>query len=141
MTDLDRAKELLRNDAASCILCKDEAVFMSDQRGVRFLIDQYHKKRDLSGFSAADKIIGKASALLLVLMGVHAVHASVISEAAIEVFHKAGVSYSFDKRVAYISNRTGTGLCPMEQVVQTLESPSAALTAIEQSIRDMQRQN
>jgi len=96
---------------------------------------------DLKGFSAADKIAGKAAAMLFALAGVKEVYACIMSEQAVEVFLKYGVLYSCDTLVPTIVNRAGTGLCPMEQAVKDIEEPSDALDAIKRALEFLRKGN
>ena len=69
--DLERARTLLsENDNTFCAV-KGQYVVTSQKRGVAPIIDILGNEPDfLTGASAADKVIGKSSALMLVLGGV-----------------------------------------------------------------------
>ena len=65
MTDLELAK---RNLAGHTIcLCKDGKLLTSDKRGISPMMDFIEEGRDVTGYSVADKIVGKAAAFLFVL--------------------------------------------------------------------------
>ena len=89
---------------------------------------------DLKGFSAADKVVGKAAAILYVLLKVEAVYAPVMSEGAISVLAENGISAFYDKKVSRIINRTGDGLCPMEQAVSDVTDPEEGLKKIRERL-------
>ncbi len=55
-----------------------------------------------------DKIVGKASALLLLYLGCKRVHAGILSELAKEVFEANNIEYSFENIVHRISCKTET---------------------------------
>jgi hypothetical protein len=86
-------------------------------RGVKPLVIWLSSGEDFHGFSAADKVIGKATAFLYVLLGVKAVYASVISEGALDVLTKNGIDTQYGCVVEHIINRAGDGICPFEQAV------------------------
>ena len=86
------------------------------------------------GLSVADKIIGKASAMLLCLSGVKDVYAGVLSKAGQEIFEKYGVVYEYGELVDYIVNRKGDGMCPMEMTVKDIDDPAEALEALNRKI-------
>ena len=130
MTDLERAKKQLAESDDTCVLVKGDALYHSGMRGVKFLMRQIDAGIDLTGFSAADKVVGKATAMLFALCGVAAVHAGVISEAAEEMLRRYGIPYTFDVQTERIINRAGTGMCPMEQAVWALDAPADAPDAI-----------
>lgn len=128
--DLTKAIEALNGGNYTCVLCKDNTIYTSTERGVKPLIEWLDGNIDLKGFSAADKVIGKAAAFLYVLLGVKEVYARVISEAAIQIFSENGIAYQYDEFAKNIINRTKTGVCPMEQTVEKISSPDEALTAV-----------
>lgn len=45
-------------------MCKGSTIYISTERGVKPLIDRIDDGTDLQGFSAADKVVGKAAAFL-----------------------------------------------------------------------------
>ena len=134
MTDLIRAKELLAAGEHTCVLCRGEQTLTSDLRGVAPLVEWLTAGVDLSGYSAADKVVGKATAFLYVLAGVVAVHAPVVSDAAAQVLEQHGVALTFGQRVRAIRNRAGTGRCPMESAVQNITDPNEALGVIRETL-------
>lgn len=111
-------------------------VFTSHERGVKPLL--YLLTSDatfLRGASVADKVVGKAAALLMALGEIKEVHTGIISEPAIEVFENHNITYSFDKKVKRIVNRTGDGLCPMETLCIDVENPREAFEKIRDFIK------
>lgn len=130
MTDMERAKKQLAESDDTCVLVKGDVLYHSGMRGVKFLMQQLDAGVNLTGFAAADKVVGKATAMLFVLAGVVAVHAGVISEAAEAMLNRYGIMYTFDTRTERIINRAGTGMCPMEQAVWALDDPADAPDAI-----------
>lgn len=137
MHDLDRAKELLHTGAYTCVLCKGSAVYTSTLRGVAPMLAYLTNEIDLNGFSAADKVVGKAAAMLFVLAGVKEVYAGVMSRPAAEVLQKYGIKAACGTMAGAIINRTGTGLCPMEQAVKAIEDPQEAFVAIRQKREEL----
>lgn len=128
MTDLEKAKGLLA--AHTCVLCRGKAVYASTKTGIAPMLDWISDGAALNGFSAADKIVGKAAALLFVYAGIEAVFGEVISEAGLAVLKAHRIPCSYGVCVPYIINRTGSGMCPMEETVQDIRDPAAALTAL-----------
>ena len=137
--DLEHAKQLLLAAGTTCVLCKGESVKVSDKRGVSPLVDWIRSGTDLRGYSAADKIVGKAAALLFVLAGVKEVYAPVMSEGAVKTFGRYGVGCHCDQVASMIINRVGTGPCPMEQAVEQIAEPEAALHAIQKTMARLGR--
>lgn len=137
MSDLQKAHDLLRSGSYTCVLCRDEEIHTSQARGVRPLVQWLTFGPDLRGFSAADKVVGKATAYLYCLLGVKAVHALVMSGAAAEVLRKNGIEVTQDKLVENIINRAGNGICPFEAAVWNIHTPEEALPAIRKKMEEM----
>lgn len=125
-SDLTKAVETLESGAYTCVLCKGDRLYTATERGVRPLLLWLHDGTDLKGFAAADKVVGKAAALLYVLLGVRSVYAHVMSKAALETLAKNSIDVHCDRTVEHIMNRAGTGLCPMEETVMDIDDPQKA---------------
>lgn len=121
MSNIRKAIMLLNSADYTCVLCKDDTVYTSSIRGVAPMINFIENGADLRGFSVADKVVGKAAAMLFVYAGVTEVYGHVISKAAVEVLNQYSIPYSFGKLADYIVNRSHTGMCPMEQTVKNIE--------------------
>lgn len=128
--DLEKAKEILAQSGSTCVLCRDEIVYTATQRGVRPLIDWLDSGEDTCGFSAADKVVGKAAALMYCLLGVRRVHGNVMSDAAVKVLRRNGVEVYWDRLTDSIRNRAGTGPCPLEAATMPIDDPEEALPVI-----------
>lgn len=138
MNNFDEAKEQFETGAYSCVLCKDGTAYTSTKRGVAPLLEWVTQGVDLKGFSAADKIVGKAAAFLFVTSGVKEVYASVMSKTAIDILSQYGITAEYETLVQIIENRSKTGPCPMEQAVSGIDEPLAAIQAIQKTLADLQ---
>ena len=132
---LAQLRERLESEGLSCIAVKGERTLTSTQRGIRPLLAWLEQGEDISGGIAADRIVGKAAALLYALMGVRAVYAQVLSESGLSVLREHGIQAEYGVLTERIINRAGTGLCPMEEAVLGISDPAAARTALEEQVR------
>lgn len=122
---------LLKENHTIVIYKSDASVIVSDDRGVAPLMKLLKEnKEQLRDSMIADKVIGKAAALLMVYAGVKEVFTPTISVPAVEVFEKHNVKIAYDKVVERIINRTGDGLCPMETLCLNVENPEEAFDLI-----------
>lgn len=138
MTDnLKKAKAQLEGDV-TCAVCKDDVLYISNERGVKPLVAWLERKVHFEGFSAADKVIGKATAFLYVLLGVKEVYANVISLPALSVFMKYGITVEYGVQAGSIVNRRGDGICPFESAVIDIDDPSLAFEVICQKMSEFQ---
>ena len=89
---------------------KNQVIFTSTGKWLYPLFDleQFLKNENYPGESLViqDKIVGKASALLIHYLGCKKVKAGIISEPAQKVFEENGIEYSFTKQVPLISCKT-----------------------------------
>ena len=128
---LEKAKSILLSSASTIAVVSDGEVFTSQERGVKPLLFLLKEKKEfLKGASVADRVIGKAAALLMVLGEIKEVHTLIISEPAIKIFEKYNIPCFYDKKVTRIVNRTGDGLCPMETLCLDVENPQEAFDRI-----------
>lgn len=134
---MEQARKILTEGNYTCVLRKQDTVYTATERGVKPLVRWLTEGIDVRGFSAADKVVGRATAYLYVLLGVKEVWAAVMSEAAAEVLHRHDIAASQDKLVPNIINRAGTGICPFEEAVLNIHTPEEALTAIREKMKEM----
>ena len=128
MHDLEKAISFLPEH--TCVLCRGEAIYASTKTGIAPMLEWIAEGTDLRGFSAADKIVGKAAALLFVLSGVKEVYGQVVSRSALTVLDHHHIPYRYTACVPYIINRKGDGMCPMEETVQNISDPQNAYKAL-----------
>lgn len=118
MKELQWAKSLLKGNC-TCVLCTPEGSLTSCARGIRPLLQWYEEGR-LEAAWLADRIIGKAAALLLILGGARGIYAQVMTRSAAELLQRAGIAAQWGSLVETIVNRKGDGPCPMEIAVREL---------------------
>lgn len=140
MNNIEKAKERLKN-GASLVLYDGKEFIEEKGKGLSPLLKLLSEKNDLSRFCAADKIIGKAAAMLFALLKIKNVYGEVLSRKAIPILEKYGIKYSFGTVTDSIKNRYGTEICPMEQTVEGIDDADTALKAIKEKIKTMRMNN
>ncbi len=134
---MEKAKELLELGGYTCVITDGNTVLTSTQRGVKPLVQFLESGRDFSGFSAADKVVGRATAYLYVLLGVKNLYAQVISRPALAVLQGNGIDTRYGNLVPNIINRKGDGICPFEAAVMDITDPPNAYVAIRRKMQEM----
>ncbi|MDR1464495.1 MAG: DUF1893 domain-containing protein [Oscillospiraceae bacterium] len=121
----------------TCVLrAADGATYTSDEHGVRPPLRWLREDPALlRGADVADRVIGKAAALLFAFGGVRSVWAECMSDGAAAFLAFAGIAFGCGERVPAIQNRDGTGLCPMEQKVLQTNDPAEAFRIFDAMIR------
>lgn len=135
--DLQKAEELLKMSDYTCVLCKGLITCSSMERGIKPLMQWLWDGKKLAGYSAADRIVGRAAAFLYILLGVKAVYATVMSRGAIELLEENDIQVVFDTATDSIRNRTNTGMCPMEKAVLSADSAQEAFSLLQALIEPM----
>ncbi len=137
---LKLALDILKAGDYTCVMTDGSETVTSKERGVHPLIKLYDSKKDFSSFSAADKVVGKAAAMVYVLLGVKEIYSLVISDVAAEVFSRNGIDFYYEKKVPRIFNRTNTGFCPMEEAVKDIDNPYDGLDAVREKLKALNNQ-
>lgn len=136
MREIDKAKTLLV-DSKTCVLVKGEKVLESERKGIAPILFFMNNGVDLNGYVVADRIVGKAAALLFVNAGIKEVYGEVMSESGIIVLKEHNIPYSYKIKTERIINRKGDDICPMEKTVLDIEEPSTAYKALNEKVREL----
>lgn len=133
MTDIESAAEKLNNSQVTFAAAKDGVLITSEKRGIRPLLELYTEGTDMTGWSCADKVVGKAPAMMYVLLGVSEVFAPVMTKTAKAIMENAGIKCTSDTLTDVIIRRDGKDICPMEKAVKDIDDPEEAVTAIQKT--------
>jgi hypothetical protein len=131
MSDLDTAKSRLFEENLTLAIVKNgEILFETGSHRISgFLgaIEQLGAR--LEGASAADRIAGKAVALLCVYAKISDVYAEVLSRKAKAVFEENGIRHEWNALVDNILNLNKSGVCPFEKAAAEISDPKDAYKA------------
>jgi hypothetical protein len=129
MPDLEMAKHHMKEQGYNLVIAKGgKIVFATRRSGVSGFLTAIDKlnREDLVDSSVADRVVGRAAAMLCLYCAVKAVHAVVLSEEGKELLEKNSVQFQFESLVPNILNRQKTGTCPFEQMVSSISNPKEA---------------
>ncbi len=133
----DRAISLIRSGDYSCVTVRENALSATlSARGIAPLISLCEREK-LCGAFVADKIIGKAAAMLLTLGKASACFAQTASRDAVLWLESHGVPITYDECVEHIVNRRGDGLCPMEETVLEIFDENKAYKALKDKLLEL----
>lgn len=119
------------DDQLTCAVCGPHGTLTAKDRGIKPILQWLSTAPDqLAGGYAADKVVGKAAALLFIQGGIAALHTRVISQPALDALTAYHIPTTYDQLVPRIVNRAGDGLCPMESRVITIDDPAEAYLAL-----------
>ena len=118
ITDLEIAKDLLyQENLTICIVKNGSVIHKSSQKGIYPMYEAITEKyQELEGASVADRVIGRAAAMLNVYAKTEYVFSEIVSKSAVTILHNNKINLSYNKSVAYIKNRSQDDLCPIEKI-------------------------
>ena len=132
MNDLEFAKIKYQTNEFTFVIVRNARVIVTGTRdGIGELLQVVAAQGDaLHGAALADKIVGKAVAMVAIYAGMTAIYTPLGSELAEQTLQAHHVAFQADKIVPRIQNKRGDGLCPMEQLTLDLDDPSDAVQAL-----------
>lgn len=139
MTDLETATKMLTGHTLA--LCKAGEVVTSDLKGISPMLSLLGEGRDLSGFSAADQVVGKAAAMLFVKANVKAVFAKTLSLAGRDYLDQHGIPVTFETLTERIMNREQTDVCPMERAVADTDDVDEGCRILQITLNEVRRKS
>lgn len=139
MKETEKAKNLL-NDKITFAAVGEKGIYTSEKRGVAPILEKIDTDPEFfKGASVADRVIGKAAAMLLCKYGVSEIYARVTSEYAIAYLSDKKTVLTYDKKADHIINRSGTDMCPMEKAVLDVNDADEGEKLIRNKIKSMMK--
>jgi len=128
MNDLEVAKnQLYRKELTLAIVKNGEVLFETRSHRISgFLSASEQFGDELEGASVADRVAGKAIALLCVYAKIKKVFAEVLSKKAKTVFEQNGVHHEWKELVDSVLDLNKKGVCPFEKAADGVSDPKDA---------------
>ena len=128
MQDLEVAKKRLNEKSLTLSIVKNgEIIFETVSNGISGFLEAIEKFGDgLEGTSVADRVTGKAIALLCVYAKVKAVYALILSKGAKSLFEKHAIHHEWNELVENILDVNKTRICPFEKLAKEISDPKNA---------------
>lgn len=132
MEDLQIAKNRLSEKGLTLSIVKEKQIlFETGSHGISGFLKAIEELGEgLNKASAADKVVGKAVALLCVWAGIDAVYASVMSRKARELFEENTVYAEWNELVETIVGNCMSTTCPFERLAARITDPAEAYKKI-----------
>ena len=131
MNDLETARNNLRRKALTLAIVKNgEALFETRSHRISGFLNAVENLGDrLRNASLADKVAGKAVALLCVYAQISAVYAETLSGKAKILLEKNGIHTDWKELVDNILDLDRSDVCPFEKTAEKLSDPKEAFKA------------
>jgi hypothetical protein len=128
MRDLDIAKSrLFKEDATLVIAGKGKVLFKTDSHRISGFLGAIEQLgAQLEGAAVADRVAGKAMALLCSYAGISEVYAKVLSRKAKAVFEEKEIPCEWNALVDNILDLNRSNVCPFEKAAAEISDPAMA---------------
>lgn len=124
MDDLQKVKQVFNERELSLVAVNADLVWSTSGRGIKPLFDFITQHPQMAQHaSVADKVIGKAAALLAVYGGINAIFAELSTYQAQKICQENQIFFEAKQLVEAIENRDKTDLCPMEKLSEGVTVP------------------
>jgi hypothetical protein len=139
MQDLEIAKNQLNDNHLTLVIAKNgQVLFRTDSHRLSGFIDALEKLgTDLKGASVADRVAGKALALLCIYSGILEVYAEVLSREAKAIFEKNSTVVEWTQLVDNVLDSNKTGVCPFEKAATTISDPKVSYVVFKALLEKM----
>lgn len=138
MMEMSQVRGALQGDVTCAMLSVRGELHTSNKKGIAPIMEVLQKDpKFLQGAFVADRVIGKAAAMLLVKAGIWELYTDVISEHARMFLEVHNIPITYGKVVPYIINRKGDGMCPMESTVLDMKNVDEAYIALQAKIAEL----
>lgn len=135
MSDL---MNLLHQEKLSCVIEQHGILYKENGQGIAPILSLLHEHK-LKEARVADKVIGKAAAMMMCYGGVHEVETLILSKPAYQYFIQHHIPIVYHELVPNIINRNQDGICPMEECVLYISDLKEAHDALVNKIASMRK--
>ncbi|MCL2839532.1 MAG: DUF1893 domain-containing protein [Defluviitaleaceae bacterium] len=139
---LEEAKAYIKSGEYTCVVMHNgEVTYKTSGIGIKPIMHLFENEREtLKDAQVADKVIGKAAAMMLTLAGVKYVYGEIMSVSGRDFLSSRGIPTGYGQCVDAISNRKKDGICPLEQSVLAVDSPEEAYPILKATIAQLMHQ-
>jgi len=139
MRDLEIAKKQLYDKNLTLVIVKNGIIlFQTDSHRISGFIGAIEKFGvQLNGASVADRVAGKALALLCVHAGIRQIYAEVLSRKAQEVFENNKILFEYKEIIDNVLDLDKAGVCPFEKVAADISDTKEAYVAFKTLLAKM----
>lgn len=137
MLAAEKAKRMVKDGKASCVIIQgDKIIRTASGQGIAPLISIYESEPEiLKDAFVVDKIIGKAAAMMIVLGSAKKAYGEMMSAAACEYLTAHQCEIDYGERIDVVTNRTGDGMCPLENSVLSIDDPEDGYHILKETIQ------
>ncbi len=138
MNEKELAINELNNSEYSLIIVKNnKIIYKSKKESVGSIVGLLENKPEiLKDAFVADKIIGRAVAMICDYSSVKFCYGKIVSRGAVDIFKKRNLEYKAENIVKAIKNRDNTDLCPIEKLTLDVSDSEEGIKRIKEFIKN-----
>lgn len=138
MDNLKLARETLYIENQKIVIVNDNSiVYKADSFGIKPLFIAFNTIKDkMKGSSCADRVIGKAAALIYKKAQIKELYCDIITTAGKEVLQNNGINVTYIEEIDYVQNREKNGMCPVETLAKDETDFDNLLKNIEKFLKE-----
>lgn len=141
---LEECRQIMERDGLRAVFADEEKVlYTSARRGMEPMLElaELAEKNGWRPVYQADRIVGKAAAIVAAHCGIREIWGDVVSESAMEIAGRNGIRVSCGELVPMILNRERTAEGPFETALKDLtENDFEQVMAIARPLAEKMRQ-
>ncbi len=134
--DLSVAEDAIKGGGPTIAVAREgKVLFYTDTPGLKAIFEASKRLGgELRGAAVADRVVGKAAALLYVHLQVNAVFGALMSEGAAKVLRGRGVEFRFKRIIPAVKGKDGVDVCPFEMRVMHISEPEEGFRAVSEML-------
>ena len=139
MTDLEIAKSQLYDENLTLAIVKNGSLLYSTKsHRISGFLDAIEKcGENLQDASLADRVVGKAVALLCAYSKIKEVYAAVISRKAQAVLKQNKIACQWNELVTNVLDTNRSGTCPLEKAAAEISDPEKAYRTLKRILENL----
>ena len=139
MTDLEIAKSQLYEEKLTLAIVKNGSLLYSTKsHRISGFLDAIEKcGENLQDASLADRVVGKAVALLCAYSKIKEVYAAVISRKAQSVLKQNKIACQWNELVTNVLDTNRSGTCPLEKAAAEISDPEKAYRTLKRILENL----
>ncbi|MFO7814370.1 MAG: DUF1893 domain-containing protein [Halanaerobiales bacterium] len=129
--------ELNNSEYKLIVVKEDEIMYKSKEESVSSIVHLLdNNPKLLKNSIVADKVIGRAVAMVCDYASVEFCYGSIMSSGAVKVFEKSNIPYKTKKEVKQIRNIDDTDLCPIEKLILEVDNSRKGIEKIKEFLNN-----
>ena len=125
--NIDVCKKVMNDENLKCVVAdENEIIFKSDAKGIVPMLEflKLYEENDLKPLYQADRIMGKAAAIIALHCGIKEIYSDVVSQSAMDIGERNNIEMTYGVLVDKILNRDKSKEGPFETALHGVDENS-----------------